>query len=51
MKGVEGANKFWSNYLTAFETIKSTFNHTTQTDKTAILEWVSEGTMATTANP
>lgn len=51
MKGVEGANKFWSNYLTAFDTIKSTFNHTTQTDKTAILEWVSEGTMATTGQP
>ncbi len=51
MRGTEGATKFWSNYLTAFDSIKSTFNHTTQTDTTAVLEWVSEGTMATTGQP
>ncbi len=51
MRGLDGARKFWSNYLSAFEAIQSTFHHTTETDKTAVLEWVSEGTMATTGQP
>ncbi|MBE7156855.1 MAG: nuclear transport factor 2 family protein [Rhodospirillales bacterium] len=51
MKGTEGAHKFWSNYLSAFETIRSTFHHTVSTDKDAILEWVSEGVMAASGQP
>ncbi len=51
LRGQDGATKFWTNYLTAFETIRSVFHHTTETDKTAVLEWVSEGTMATTGQP
>ena len=51
MRGLEGARRFWSNYLSAFDSIRSTFHATTQTDKTAVLEWISEGTMATTGQP
>ena len=51
MHGQEGARKFWTQYLAAFEKISSKFNHTTLTDNTAVLEWVSEGVMATTGQP
>lgn len=51
MKGTEGARKFWTNYLTAFEKIQSTFLHTIDGDKTAVLEWVSEGVIAATGQP
>ena len=48
MKGPEGATKFWANYLSAFETISSTFHHTIAADNSAVLEWVSEGVIAAT---
>ena len=51
MKGTDGARKFWTNYLTAFEKIRSTFHHHVQTDKEAVLEWVSEGVMAASGQP
>ena len=51
MKGLEGAQKFWANYLSAFETIASTFHHTFNTDNMAVLEWVSEGVIAATGQP
>jgi ketosteroid isomerase-like protein len=51
MRGVEGAKRFWSNYLSAFETIRSNFHQVTQTDGTAVLEWVSEGVMTGTGQP
>ncbi len=51
MKGVEGARRFWTNYLSAFEKIRSTFHHTISTDKDAVLEWVSEGVMAASGQP
>lgn len=51
MKGTEGAHKFWSNYLAAFEKIQSTFHHTADGDNTAVLEWISEGVIAATGQP
>ncbi len=51
MKGTEGARKFWTNYLTAFEKIRSTFHHHLQTDTEAVLEWVSEGIIAGSGEP
>ena len=51
MKGMDGARKFWTNYLTAFEKIRSTFHHHFQTDDQAVMEWVSEGVMAGTGQP
>ena len=51
MKGMEGARKFWTNYLAAFEKIRSTFHHHLQTDDKAVMEWVSEGVMAGTGQP
>ena len=51
MKGTDGAKKFWSNYLAAFEKIQSTFHHTTDGDHTAVLEWISEGVIAASGEP
>ena len=51
LTGVEGARQFWKNYLAAFGSIKSTFHHHLQTDREAVLEWVSEGTMADGGQP
>ncbi len=51
MKGVEGARRFWTNYLSAFEKIRSEFHHTISTDKDAVLEWVSEGVMSASGQP
>ena len=51
MKGLDGARKFWTNYLTAFEKIRSTFHYHFNTDKEAVMEWISEGVMAGTGQP
>ena len=51
MKGTDGATKFWSNYLAAFEKIQSTFHHTTDGENTAVLEWISEGVIAASGEP
>ena len=51
MKGEEGARKFWTNYLSAFDKVESKFNHTTDAEGVAVLEWVSEGVIAATGQP
>ena len=51
MRGTEGARRFWSNYLAAFDSIRSTFHHHLNTDRDAVMEWVSEGTMTTSGQP
>ncbi len=51
MRGQEGARHFWTNYLKAFETIRSTFHHHLNTDQDAVLEWVSEGVMSPSGQP
>jgi SnoaL-like domain len=37
---------FWSAYLSAFSHIHSHFTHVTISEKTAVLEWESEGSLA-----
>jgi ketosteroid isomerase-like protein len=51
LRGTEGARRFWSHYLQAFEKIHSQFHQVTQTEDTAVLEWLSEGVMAATGQP
>ena len=51
MKGEEGARKFWSNYLSAFDKVESKFHHSSDAENTAVLEWVSEGVIAATGQP
>ena len=41
--GVEGAKKFWGDYLKAFKSIKSHFHTVVGTDDHGVLEWVSKG--------
>lgn len=45
-KGHEGARQFWQKYLSVFEQVHSTFTHVTEDQSTAVLEWVSEGTLS-----
>ncbi len=49
--GVEGARRFWTMYLTAFERIRSTFHHTLETPGEAVLEWIGEGVVAASGQP
>jgi ketosteroid isomerase-like protein len=39
--GRDGAQKFWQEYLTAFQQIRSRFTHVIESDGTAVMEWVS----------
>lgn len=41
--GIEGARKFWADYLKAFKSIESKFHNVIGTDDHAVLEWVSAG--------
>lgn len=51
LKGTEGAERFWTNYLAAFEEIRSNFHQITETAGTAVLEWISDGVMAGNGQP
>jgi hypothetical protein len=51
LRGVEGARRFWTMYLAAFEQIRSTFHHTIQTEQEAVVEWIGEGVVAATGQP
>jgi len=43
--GQDGARQFWKKYLSAFDRIRSIFTQVTAGDRTAVLEWVSDGTL------
>ena len=42
-----GADRFWLDYLSVFNRIRSTFTQVTEQDGRAALEWVSEGELNT----
>ncbi len=46
LRGEEGARRFWTTYLAAFEQIRSTFHHVIATENEAVLEWIGEGVVA-----
>lgn len=46
LKGHDGARQFWQKYLSVFEQIHSTFTHVIEDQNTAVLEWVSKGTLS-----
>lgn len=46
MRGREGAQRFWSNYLSVFSKVESKFFHHFQAEDAGVMEWVSEGTLA-----
>ena len=39
--GREGVQKFWQEYLSAFQKIRSRFTNVIEADNTAVMEWVS----------
>lgn len=43
--GVDGARRFWHDYLHAFERVRSTFPHIVEAGPSVALEWVSEGSL------
>ena len=45
-RGREGARGFWTEYLRAFDQVRSTFRQVLESPAGAALEWVSEGTRA-----
>lgn len=47
LKGKDGAHRFWSKYLSVFELIHSEFTNIVEDGETAVLEWVSKGTLST----
>lgn len=46
LRGVDGARRFWQKYLSVFDRIHSHFNHVTEGNNTAVLEWVSDGVLS-----
>ncbi len=44
-QGKEGAQKFWSEYLSAFGEIHSTFSNVVEEGDSVILEWESKGSL------
>lgn len=51
LTGVEGARRFWQEYLDAFEQISSTFRKTHDHGNCVVLEWESAGTLPAAAGP
>lgn len=45
--GVEGARKFWGEYLRAFKSIHSEFHNVIRGESHGVLEWTSEGELPT----
>jgi ketosteroid isomerase-like protein len=46
LKGRDGARRFWQKYLSVFEGIHSKFINVVEGDRTAVMEWISEGTLS-----
>lgn len=46
LRGREGARHFWSDYLSAFDRIRSKFTNGVEGEDAAVLEWISEGTLS-----
>lgn len=44
--GKDGAREFWSDYLDAFEEVRSEFKSVVERDGRAALEWESDATLA-----
>ena len=42
-RGADGARRFWQDYLSAFEQVRSTFDRVSEGDGFAALEWHSDG--------
>ena len=45
-RGRDGAQRFWEDYRNVFDEITTTFTHTVVGEKSAAMEWFSEGTLA-----
>jgi ketosteroid isomerase-like protein len=47
LTGKEGAHQFWEKYLSVFNHIHSEFIHVVEDNNSAVLEWISKGTLST----
>ena len=46
-RGPEGAKQFWRQYRAQFDRVASTFSRVTEGGDLGVLEWTSEGSLAT----
>ena len=44
-RGADGAKQFWTEYLHAFASVRSTFGMVVANGSAAVLEWTSSGTL------
>jgi steroid delta-isomerase-like uncharacterized protein len=47
MEGSGGAERYWRQYRHTFKDVKSRFTRITEQDGSAVLEWITEGTLET----
>lgn len=45
LHGKDGARQFWQKYLSVFYQIHSQFTNVVESNGSAVLEWISEGTL------
>ena len=45
LQGKDGARQFWQKYLSVFQRIHSKFTNVVESNGSAVLEWISEGTL------
>lgn len=45
LQGKDGARQFWQRYLSVFQQIHSKFTNVVESNGSAVLEWISEGTL------
>ncbi|MBE9226638.1 nuclear transport factor 2 family protein [Phormidium sp. LEGE 05292] len=45
LQGKDGARQFWQKYLSVFQQINSKFTNVVESNGSAVLEWISEGTL------
>ena len=45
LQGKDGARQFWQKYLSVFQQIHSKFTNVVESNGSAVLEWISEGTL------
>lgn len=46
LRGLEGARKFWREYLASFRELRSRFERVSDDGELGVLEWVTEATLA-----
>lgn len=46
LHGIDGARRFWQEYLGSFRDLRSRFDRVREADGLAVLEWITDATLA-----